>query len=123
MIDLGYCLGLRQWQKVGEVTARNPGKGQVLAVGWCLELRYDSRDFVEIRQVERFVGSYRKSDSIRSQWNEADQLEDFGSLGPSAMHAMVDGDLEHIEAFKVRVGPFSDSGTVSDADRWAIRLV
>ena len=49
--QLGYCLGLRQWQKVGEVTARNPGKGQVLAVGWCLELRYDSRDFVEIRQV------------------------------------------------------------------------
>jgi len=88
----------------------------MLAVGRRPEPLDDGGDLVEIGEIERLVGSDRQSDAVRSQRNAADQLEDLGLPGTAAVDAVIDGDLEHVEACEVRTGPFGDGGTVADAD-------
>src|SRR5882757_7809983 len=87
----------------------------MLAVGRRLQAVDDGGDLIHIGKVERRVGADRKPDAVRSQWNLPDEIKDRGAGSLAAGHAMIQGDLEHIELREVRAGPLIDVSPIADA--------
>ena len=115
--QFGDRLGFRQGKEIAEIASRDSRESEVFAVGGCLEAVHKAGDLVHISKVERLVGADRKPDAMRGQRDFADQIEVHGAVSLAAGHAMVQGDLKHIEAREVRARPFIEIASIPDANR------
>ena len=113
---LGDSLGPRQGEEVGEIAARDPGEREVLAIGGRLEALDDCRDLIKVGEIERLVGPNRKTDAVSGERNPADQVENPRLLLFAAIDTVINGDFERVEPVEILPRPFTNGGTIPDAD-------